>query len=160
MNTEKTLLTLGIFAFGLFAVYLGVMVRIGKWRRLFLGGSFPVLAPVGAFLLAIPIGLGVITIGLMMVWPEHNDPLTIPLVFFVLTTIILSFWTPDWIVPTWLRWLKNNYEHVLGEFFEEARQMGIKEWQEETQTQTGLENWAKRVAKKNGWKSKTELENL
>ncbi len=158
MITEKFLLMLGIFSFGFFAIYLGIMVRIGKWRHLFLGGSFPVLAPVGSFLIAIPMGLGFITIGLMGVLPEYKDPLTIPLLFFVFSAVILGFWTPDWIFPTWLCWLQNNYEHVLGDLFEEARQMGIKEWEEETQTQTGLESWAKRVAKKRDWMNKGELE--
>ncbi|MBE7552687.1 MAG: hypothetical protein HS126_16580 [Anaerolineales bacterium] len=158
MITEKFLLMLGIFSFGFFAIYLGIMVRMGKWRHLFLGGSFPVLAPVGSFLIAIPTGLGFITIGVMIIFPEYKDPLTIPLLFLGFVAVILGLWTPNWLLPDWLHWLMENYEHVLSGMFEEVRQMGIKRWEEETQTQTGLENWAKRVAKKHGWMSKKELE--
>lgn len=148
---EKFFLTLGILAFGLFAIWLGTMVRLGKLRWLFLGGSFPVLAPLGAFLIAIPVGLLFIIIGLMMVFPEQNDPLTIPLVILFFAAIILGFWMPSWIQPTWLRWLHENYDHVLGEMLQEASQMGAKEWERATRTQEELEQWADRVAKKHGW---------
>ena len=151
MITEKFLLTLGIFAFGFFAVYLGIMVRTGKLRWLFFGGSFPILAPVGVFLIAIPIGLGFITIGLMGVFPEIKDPLTIPLLFFGITAVILGFWTPNWIQPMWMRWLIKNYEHVLDQMFEEVRQMGVKKWEIQTQTQTDLASWADEIAHRNGW---------
>lgn len=152
---EKDLWTAGILIFGGWAVYLGVMVRSGKWRAPLLYRGFPVLAPVGAFLIAIPMGLGIVTIGLKIVFPEWN--LLIPMAIFFITGAILSFWLPDWILPTWLSWLKKNYEHVLAEMFEEARQMGVKKWEEETRTQEGLERWADSVAKKHGWRRKHGL---
>ncbi len=148
---EKFIWTTGILMFGGWAVYLGIMVRSGKWRTPLLYRGFPVLASPGAFLIAIPMGLGIITIGLMIIFPEYNDPLTVPLVFFFLTGIILSFWLPDWLLPNWFRWLVNNYEHVLSEMFDEAHQMGIKRWEKETQTQAELEIWADNVAKEHGW---------
>ena len=123
---EKDLWTAGIFLFGGWAVYLGIMVRLGKQRDLLMYRGFPVLASTGAFLIAVPFGLGVITIGLTMIFPEYSGPFTIPLIFFLLTAMILGLWLPDWILPMWFRWLVKNYEHVLGEMFEEARQMGGK----------------------------------
>lgn len=151
-------LTVGIFAFGLWAVYLGIMVRLGKWRSLLLYRGFPVLAPTGAFLIAIPMGLGIIAIGFMMVFPDNKDLIGIPMLVFSLSGVILSFWLPDWLLPDWFRWLIENYEHVLSEMFEEAWQMGLKEWEKETRTQAGLENWAKHVAEKRGLRSKKEME--
>ncbi len=148
---EKALWTAGIFLFGGWAVYLGIMVRLGKWRDLLMYRGFPVLASPGAFLIAVPIGLGFITIGLAMLFPEYSVPLGIPLLFFLLTSIIFGLWLPDWILPVWFRWLVKNYEHVLGEMFEEARQMGVKKWEKETRTQADLERWADRVAQKHGW---------
>jgi hypothetical protein len=144
-------LTLGIFGVGLFMVWLGVMVRVGKLRWLFFGGSFPVLSPVGVFLIAVPMGLNVMTIGLLIIFPEYKDPLTIPLLFFFLISAILSFWLPDWLLPRWMSWLMNNYEHVLHEMIEEVRQMGAKKWEKETRTQAELERWADSVAQKHGW---------
>ncbi len=148
---EKNFWTFGIFAFGLFAVWLGIMVRMGKLRWLFFGGNFPILAPVGAFLIAIPMGLGIITIGLMVVFPEYNDPLTIPMLFFGLTAVVLGFWTPNWLMPNWMSWLMNNYEHVLDGMFDEVHKMGVKQWEQKTQTQAELVAWADEVARKNGW---------
>ncbi|MCB8923677.1 MAG: hypothetical protein H6662_18985 [Ardenticatenaceae bacterium] len=144
-------LTLGILGVGLLMVWVGIMVRIGKLRWLFFGGGFPVLAPVGAFLIAVPMGLGIMTIGLMIIFPEYNDPLTIPLLFSFLTGVILSFWLPDWILPMWLSWLRKNYDHVLDEMFEEVRQMGVKKWERETRTEVDLAQWADSVAQKHGW---------
>lgn len=141
----------GIFALGLSAISLGVIVRMGKLRWLFLGGSFPVLAPLGAFLIVIPMGLATITIGLMMVFPKYNDLLTIPLILFGIIGVILGFWMPGWVQPFWLRWLNRNYGHVLGEMLQEANQMGAKKWEEATRTQEDLEQWADGVAKKHGW---------
>jgi hypothetical protein len=143
-------LTLGILGVGLFMVWLGVMVRVGKLRWLFFGGSFPVLSPVGAFLIAVPMGLGVVIIGLMIIFPRY-DPLGILLGFFSLSGAILSFWLPDWILPMWLSWLRKNYDHVLEGMFEEVRQMGAKKWEQETRTQAELERWADSVAQKHGW---------
>ena len=94
-------------------------------------------------------GLGIVTIGLKMVFPEWN--LLIPMAIFFITGVILGLWLPDWILPMWFRWLVENYEHVLGEMFEEARQMGVKKWEKETGTQAELERWADSVAQKHGW---------
>ena len=141
---EKDLWAAGIFLFGGWAVYLGIMVRLGKQRDLLMYRGFPVLASPGAFLIAIPMGLGIVTIGVKMVFPEWN--LLIPMAIFFITGVILGLWLPDWILPMWFRWLVENYEHVLGEMFEEARQMGVKKWEKETGTQVELERWADSVA--------------
>lgn len=148
---DKFFWTSGILGFGLFMILSGVMVRIGKLRWLFLGGDFPVVSPSGTFLIGVPMGLGIVTIGFMIIFPEHKDPLTFPLVFFFLTGVILSFWLPDWIFPTWLSWVMENYEHVWVEMRKEARQMGVKKWEKATSTQAELERWADSVAKKHGW---------
>jgi hypothetical protein len=149
---EKFLWTLGVFVFGFYMIYDGVMVRLGKSRRKFLGGSFPVLAPREIFVLAIPIGLGIVTIGFMIVFPEWVGLLNYPGLFFFFTTIILGFWAPGWIKPDWLRWLDDNYGHVRDELLREANKMGVKQWEEETRTQEGLERWADSVARKHGWR--------
>jgi len=95
-------------------------------------------------------GLGFITIGLNLIFPEID--FFIPLAFFSLVAVILGFWTPNWLLPSWLRWLMENYEHVLDGMFEEARKVGVKQWEKETRTQEGLERWADSVAKKHGWR--------
>jgi len=132
-------LTLSIVGFGLFMVWIGTMVRIGRLRWLFFGGSFPVLSPVGAFLIAVPMGLGIITIGLKMIVPDWN--LLIPMTIFFSTGVILSFWLPDWMLPMWLSWLMNHYEHVWNEMSEEIRQRGVKKWEKETRTQPARARW-------------------
>jgi hypothetical protein len=145
----KDLWTAGIFLFGGWAVYLGIMVRLGKWRAPLMYRGFPVLASPGTFLIAIPIGLSFIIIGLEIVFPDKNLTILGLVLFFA--TIILGFWMPNWLFPKWFQWLMKNYEPVLGQMFEEARQMGIKEWEKHTRTQGGLERWADSVAQKHGW---------
>lgn len=146
---DKFFWTSVILGFGLFMVWLGVMVRMGKLRRLFFGGDFPVVSPAGTFLIGVPMGLGIITIGLNIVFPEWD--LLAPRAIFFLTGVILGFWMPDWMLPMWMSWLMNNYEHVLGEMFEEIRQIDVRKWEKETRTQAALARWADSVAKKHGW---------
>ncbi|MCP4363107.1 MAG: hypothetical protein GY796_34330 [Chloroflexi bacterium] len=148
---ERFLWTVGIFAIGLYMIYSGVIVRLGKSRKQFVGGSFPVLAPREIFVLSIPIGLGVVTIGFMIVFPEWGDLLNYPAGFFFLITVILGFWAPGWVKPDWLRWLDDNYGHVRDEMLQEANKMGAKQWEKETRTQADLEAWADEVARRNGW---------
>lgn len=152
---EKTIWTLGIFALGLFFIYMGIMVRIGKWRRQLMFRGFPVLASPVFFLIAIPLGLSLVIIGLKIIFPEWD--LLIPLAICFFSAMILSFWMPDWLFPKWFRWLMNKYEHVLGEMFEEAHQMGVKEWEAQTSTQEDLEQWADSIARKHGWRRSNRL---
>jgi hypothetical protein len=156
---EKSLVTIGLFLFGLWEVCTGVMVRSGRWRGLLLYRGVAIVAPTGAFLIAIPMGFGTIAIGLMIVFPG-NDLIGLIMIFAFLSGVILSFWAPDWLFPEWAQWLMNNYDNVLHIMLEEAQQMGVKEWEEETRTLAGLENWAKRVAEKRGLQSKKEMEKI
>jgi hypothetical protein len=149
---EYYIITFGIFAFGFYVTYTGIMVRLGRLRKLFLGGSFPVLAQREIFVLSIPMGLGIITVGLTIIFPGWQKALTILLWFFSCTTVILGFWAPGWIKPDWLRWLDDNYGHVREEMFRAARQIGVDKWEEATHTQEGLEHWADSVAQKHGWR--------
>ncbi len=74
-------------------------------------------------------------------------------VFYVsiASILILLIWQPRWLKPIWLRWLEDNYGHVLELMFEEARQMGVRTWEAQVKTQADLEAWADSIAKKHGW---------
>jgi len=65
--------------------------------------------------------------------------------------VVSLIWQPRWLKPFWLRWLEDNYGHVLEEMFEEARQMGVRNWEAQVKTQADLERWADSVAEKHGW---------
>ena len=147
---EKFFWTIIILAVGLYIIGEGVMIRCGRLRKRFIGGSFPVLAPRDIFLIAIPIGLQILVIGFMIILPNSKILTVVGGVSF-LSAIILGIWRPDWLKPSWLRWLENNYAHVRDEMFREANQMGAKKWEDATCTQEGLEHWADSVAKKHGW---------
>jgi hypothetical protein len=69
----------------------------------------------------------------------------------LLIAIIISFLKPNFLKPYWLRWLEDNYGHVLELMFEEARQMGGRNWEMQVKTQAELETWADSVAAKHGW---------
>lgn len=140
----------GIFAVGFFMIYQGVMAQLGKWRRLLMYRGFPVIAPSGVFLIAIPMGLAIVSMGFMGIFPEA-DWIKWLMSFWFFTGTILGFWMPNWLIPRWYRWLLMNYEPVLTQMFEEVYKMGIKEWEKQTRTQTELEAWADGVAKKHGW---------
>jgi hypothetical protein len=142
----------GLFGFGFSAILLGIILRLGKFRQIYTGRSMPVYAQREIFHLAIPIGLGFLIVGLMGVFPNFKDPLTYPLAFSFFATMILAIWQPWWLKPTWLRWLEDNYGHVLEKMFAEAREMGRREWAEQVKTQEGLEQWADSVAQKHGWR--------
>ena len=148
MNTS---LFLGFIIVGVLFISTGVMLRIGRWRVFYTIESMPVYAQREIFNVAIPIGIGAIAIAMPIGVPGSRvwaDPL---LYISFPVTMILAIWQPWWMKPAWLRWLEDNYFHVIDAMFAEARKMGRRAWSEQVKTQEGLETWAHSVAKKNGW---------
>jgi len=103
---------------------------------------------------SILIGLQFVVIALMIVYPyPHYFGKLLGYLLGVLafSSLILAAWSPGWIKPTWLRWMEDNYMHVLEEMFDEARAMGRFDWEKRVRTQAELEQWAESVAQKHGW---------
>jgi hypothetical protein len=141
----------GGVAFGFAAILLGIMLRLGKLRVIYTLRSLPVYAQREIFNVAIPIGLGWFAIVLPIAFPGIKDWADYALYFSFFATVTLAIWQPWWLKPTWLRWLENNYGHMLEEMFAEARAMGRRNWAEQVKTQEGLERWANSVAQKHDW---------
>jgi hypothetical protein len=141
----------GAIAFGFAAIFLGVILRSGKFRSIYTLRSMLVYAQREILNVCIPIGLIWIAIALPIAFPDSRDWADYILYISFFATIVLGIWQPWWLKPAWLRWLENNYGDVLEEMFTEARAMGRRNWAEQVKTQEGLERWADSVAKKRGW---------
>jgi hypothetical protein len=139
---------------GLIFIIVGLWVRLGGLKGIHLFKGIPAILPSGYIYAAFPVGFWLIGIGIASLWPQSSwtqDVVGGGAIACLLISVLLMAWKPNLLKPFWLRWLEENYGHVLGELFEEARLMGVKEWEEETRTQEGLEAWANEVARKNGW---------
>jgi hypothetical protein len=69
---------------------------------------------------------------------------------YLILVLGLLIWQPSWLKPYWLRWLEDNYGHMMDFMFEEARRMG-RSWEAQVRTQADLEAWADSVAQRRGW---------
>ncbi len=52
--------------------------------------------------------------------------------------------------PKWLKWLEQEHGDILRLLKEEANKMPYPEWDNQVETQEGLENWVAEVRKKHG----------
>lgn len=134
---------------------LGFAARFGAFKRTFITKGIPGIYPKNLVYALIPLGFFFLYIGFIAFtigenWPE-NGLLFTGAVAFLGLVIFSLFWQPRLLKPAWLRWLEDYYGHVLEGMFEEARQMGPRNWEVQVKTQAELENWADGVAKKYGW---------
>ena len=141
----------GILIFGCAMIIWGVALLLGKLRWVYVGQSIPVYAQREVLHLSIPIGVGLISIVLPIIYPNTKDWADPLLLFSFFATVILAIWQPWWLKPAWLRWLEDNYGDILEEMFAEARAIGRFNWAKQVRTQSDLEAWADSVAKKHGW---------
>jgi hypothetical protein len=61
---------------------------------------------------------------------------------------VFAYLEPDWLAPTWYRWLKREHGNILSLLAQEAHQLGRAEWLKHVQTQADLEAWVAEVRKK------------
>jgi hypothetical protein len=136
---------------GLVLIYFGIIVRIGAFKRWYLGPRiFPPQAIVYG---AIPFGIAAIELCVIVVFTPYPNPNPDATGWAVALTagltslfgFVLAAWRPKWIKPHWVRWLEENYSHKLHSLIAAARR-DPKSWEKRVATQKGLEEWAREVA--------------
>jgi hypothetical protein len=134
---------------GLCCLAIGLATHFGYLKFFFIARTIPGIYPRSSVYTLIPLGILFLS-SLVSIWVGVRIAQA---VFYVsiASILILLIWQPRWLKPIWLRWLEDNYGHVLELMFEEARQMGVRTWEAQVKTQADLEAWADSIAKKHGW---------
>jgi hypothetical protein len=139
----------GLAGMGLVFVFLGSGVRLGYWRRWYLGPDDPIFYPKPGVYGFIPLGLFCFCTALVLVLPEPWQTFADWAAFsFVALCILLVGLQPWWIKPAWVRWLEEENADILDRLIEEARR--TKDWHKRVATQEGLEAWVAEVREKWG----------
>ena len=151
MNETRSLLFFCFFM-GIFLVWFGIMVQIGRYKQWWLIESTPIV-PTSFAYVVIPTGLLVLMVSGLLVYPASPNTrgmaFTILIFPMLLIIIILSMWQPSWLTPKWLRWLKKHYGYLIPLLRVDAIKMGKRNWERQVNTQEGLEEWAEKVWQKN-----------
>jgi hypothetical protein len=139
----------GLAGMGLVFIFLGSGVRLGYWKRWYLGPDDPIFYPKPGVYGFIPLGLAFIILALGLVFPNLEDWLVLEIpIFLCLVTILLVGLQPWWIKPAWVRWLEEENADILDRLIEEARR--TKDWHKRVATQEGLEAWVAEVRERWG----------
>lgn len=136
---------------GLLALWIGLNVRLGKYKRWWLLESTPVV-PIQTFIVAIPIGILFLLFPMLIIVDNPSLRGEIALILIapaLIIIVLLSIWQPNWLLPKWLRWLTNNHQKILPTLRMEAKSMGGRNWEKAVVTQEGLESWVAEVCEKN-----------
>lgn len=103
------------------------------------------------FYFALPttvIGLIIGFMGLLLPSLDPNaDSVLVAFAIFGLG-FLLAYLEPDWMSPTWYRWLKREHIDILPYLAQEAHQLGREEWLSRVKTQADLEQWVAEVRRK------------
>jgi hypothetical protein len=134
---------------GLFFIFLGSGVRLGYWKRWYLGPDDPIFYPKPGVYGLIPLGLALFCTLLVLVLPEPWQTFATWAAFsFAGLCILLVGLQPWWIKPKWVRWLEEENDDILDRLIQEAR--WTKDWEKRIATQEGLEAWVAEVREKWG----------
>lgn len=143
-------------AFGSIFVIVGLIARLGGMKGLYLMRGASAAVPEAFKYIFLPLGIYIIISVLLPLMPIQGEnfkltvinAITIPMFIFVL---ILSIWQPRWLLPYWLRYLRDTYGYdVTYWLLEEARKEKIHEWQNRVSTHEGLVEWAEETVKRLG----------
>ena len=155
--------------FAVVTLAIGLYVRFGGFKSLYLAPGIPVLMP--RALQNVPIPLGITLFALLItgsdLFPDVEtrrslfDWVVIPL---FLATLFLAAWPPRWLKPRWLVYLEDTYGSVMWRLLDEARK-NIPAWTRRVRTQQGLEEWAEETYLRLGYpprqaKSKEKQRNM
>jgi hypothetical protein len=139
---------------GLLEALAGILIRIGISKIWFLAERVPAIVMPSFAHGLFPMGLGSITLGLLMYWDLESEVTRILLCSVVcplfLLGMVFAVWDPWWLQPAWYRWLKEYHSNIIPILQEEGRAMGRWEWQRRVATQKGLEQWVDEVRQKRG----------
>jgi len=138
---------------GLVFLIVGIFVRFGWFKAIFLAKGIPVLMPHALQKISIPLGLVLLAI----VITDFAPTVELRQILFIwgvgplfLISVALAVWTPHWLQPYWLVYLEDEYGTVMWHLLEEASK-NPREWSRRVRTQASLEEWAEETRKKLGY---------
>ncbi|MFZ1397477.1 MAG: hypothetical protein WAS33_11290 [Candidatus Promineifilaceae bacterium] len=139
----------------LFFLLIGIRIRTGGFKALYLAKGIPVLIPRAIQNMFIPLGITFLIWGI--VWSDFISNIEMGNRLFgfivmpmMLVSIILGVWNPQWLRPRWLNYLEDEYGSVMWKLLDEARKE-MPGWSRRVQTQAGLEEWAEETRIKLGY---------
>ena len=137
---------------GLFFLGIGIYTRLGKGKLWYLIEGVSVIIPDGFKYVMIPMGIlcislevlgsnlvpfdSRVTIGNAILWPQLG------------IMLILAVWQPSWLLPRWLRILRQTYgTKITNALLKEAAQ-DWRSWVKRVETDAGLKEWAAKTYQK------------
>ena len=144
-----------LMVLGIVFLLIGIHVRLGGFKSLYLSKGIPILMPRALQNAPIPLGVTLISLAVSISnWVP--DSVTRGLLFdWVVTpvfiaSLVLAVWNPRWLRPQWLNYLEDEYGTVMWHLLEDAHH-NPREWTRRVRTQAGLEEWAEETRKKLGY---------
>ena len=131
---------------GIIWLTIGIYIRFGGLKALFLMPSVPLIIPEALRNMFIPMGITFIVFELILsdLFPDirtRQDLFSWVLMPMFFVSLILGVVSPRWLRPRWLVFLEDEYGTVTRKLFNEARK-DVDAWIKQVRTQAGLEKWA------------------
>jgi hypothetical protein len=144
-----------LILFGMGFLAIGLYVRFGNFKTLYLTKGIPVLMPQALQNIFIPLGITllIMALGLSDLVPTvelRQKFLVWGVGPIFLVSLILAVWNPRWLRPSWLNYLEDEYGTVMWKLLDEARK-DVPAWSHRVRTQAGLEEWAEETRQKLGY---------
>ncbi len=138
---------------GLIFLIVGIVVRLGWFKPLFLAKGIPILMPRALQNISIPLGFVLLAI----VFTDFAPTVQLRQMLFVwgvgplfIASLIMAVWSPRWLRPRWLVYLEDEYGSVMWHLLDEAEE-DVRGWTRRVRTQARLEEWAEETRKKLGY---------
>lgn len=146
---------IALIVVGVAFLFLGIYVRFGGFKTLYLAKGIPILMPRALANVPIPFGITLIILA-VSISDWIADPSIRNMLFdWIITpmfvaSLVLGIWNPRWLRPYWLNYLEDEYGSVMWRLLEEARK-DAPGWARRVRTQAGLEEWAEETRIKLGY---------
>ena len=123
----------------------GLIARLGYMKALYLAQGVSVFVPGVMKYTFLPFGITLIVMELSLsefVPVEYRD-FIFRCIFgsMLLSTIVLAMWQPNWLLPYWLRYLRQTYGYAGAEFLLSKARYDPS-WFKKVRTHEGLVAWA------------------
>ncbi len=138
---------IGLAGMGLGLIAAGISIRLGYWKKWYLGPDDPIFYPKPGAYGFITLGLSFFCTAMVLVLSEPWQTFATWVTFaFAGLSVLLVGLQPSWIKPKWVRYLEEENGDILDRLIEEAR--WTKDWDKRIATQEGLEAWVTEVREK------------
>jgi len=148
---KEVIFVLVLGSVGVLFIVMGVLIRIGRYKRWYLVDDNSMFYHKAAYYGFIPWGLASMLAPMIIFLPTGaaEQGLVVYVVFSLLGIgVLLTFWQPWWLTPGWVRWLERNHNDILDILIEEGDQ--TPNWARHVNTQEQLEEWVAEVRRKHG----------